>query len=186
MWFMDSERMAIGMPRQISLRHTGIDLEITRRWFGLNIVFATVFVIVWNGILYSQYQEAVASRDWGALPKLHVLAGLALTCYVIAGYVNKTVIWVSHQRIRIRHRPLPWWGQKTISASNLKQLYSKDSGWSDSQKKYSVHAVTRDGRNTKVVGGLATSEQAVFIEQEIEKYLGIKDRPIRDEIGHEK
>ena len=35
---------------------------------------------------------------------------------------------------------------------------------------------------TKLVSGLLSSEEALFIEQEIEKYLRIDDEPVRGEI----
>jgi hypothetical protein len=47
---------------------------------------------------------------------------------------------------------------------------------------YEVRAVTQEGRNTKLVGGLETSEQALSIEQAIEKRLGIRDVPVAGQL----
>lgn len=43
--------------------------------------------------------------------------------------------------------------------------------------------ITNSGNDTKLLSGLKTSEQALYVEQEIEKYLGIKNKPVRGELG---
>lgn len=47
---------------------------------------------------------------------------------------------------------------------------------------YEIHAITHSGRTIKPVSGLESSEQALFIEQEIEKHLNIKDTPVKGEL----
>ena len=42
--------------------------------------------------------------------------------------------------------------------------------------------MTKSGRNIKLVGGLESQEQAIFIEQKIEKYLRIEDAPVPGEL----
>jgi Tfp pilus assembly PilM family ATPase len=69
--------------------------------------------------------------------------------------------------------------------ADLKQLYAKEkvsSSRNGTSITYEVH-VTRSGRNIKLVSGLESSEQAVYIEQEIEKYLNIKDIPVKGELA---
>jgi hypothetical protein len=45
-----------------------------------------------------------------------------------------------------------------------------------------VHAATHDGRDTRLLEGLETRDQALYIEREIEKYLSIKNVPRMDDI----
>ncbi len=42
--------------------------------------------------------------------------------------------------------------------------------------------VTRDGRKVKLTSDLESSEEALYLEQAIERALGIKDQPVRGEI----
>ncbi len=42
--------------------------------------------------------------------------------------------------------------------------------------------VTRDGRQGKLLSDLESSEEALYLEQVIERALGIKDQPVRGEI----
>jgi hypothetical protein len=44
-----------------------------------------------------------------------------------------------------------------------------------------VSALLRDGRERKIMSGLDSPEEALFVESEIEKYLGITDRPVAGE-----
>jgi hypothetical protein len=39
----------------------------------------------------------------------------------------------------------------------------------------------RDGTDVKLIGGLEKPEQAVYIEQQIESFLGIVDHPVQGE-----
>jgi hypothetical protein len=68
----------------------------------------------------------------------------------------------------------------------VKQLYSKEKisrGRNSTTTTYEVHAVTHTGKNVKLLSGLESSEQALYIEQEIERYFRIEDAPVKGQIG---
>ena len=114
----------------------------------------------------------------------HSMFGIAYTA--LAGWLNRTRITVDQGRISVRHGPLPWLGNKDLDGSTMKQLYSKEKisrGRNSTSVTYEVHAITTNGRNEKLLSGLETSEQALYIEQEIERYLRIEDAPVRGQIG---
>lgn len=46
---------------------------------------------------------------------------------------------------------------------------------------YETWVILSDGSNTKLVGGGLEVDQALFIEQQIESLLDVKDRPIAGE-----
>ena len=48
---------------------------------------------------------------------------------------------------------------------------------------FALRAITHGGRNIKVVGGLETQEQGLFLEQKIEKFLGIDNARVPGEVG---
>jgi uncharacterized membrane protein (Fun14 family) len=116
---------------------------------------------------------------------LHGCVGVGLLYGVLAGYLNKTYIRISYNTIAITHEPLPWFGAKSIVRSDVKQLYSKervshsDHGHTHT---YSVHVMTRSEKSVELVSGLFSSEEALFVENEIEKYLKIADEPVRGEL----
>jgi hypothetical protein len=147
----------------------------------------TVFAIFWDGFLFMWYSKVkVANPMASYFPLIHVAVGIGLTYYVVAGWLNRTHILIGQGKIAVRHRPVPWIGEKTLEAADLKQLYAKDKvthSRNGTSVTYEVRAVTRSGRNIELVSGLESSEQAVYIEQEIEKYLNIEDIPIKGEFG---
>lgn len=48
---------------------------------------------------------------------------------------------------------------------------------------YEVHIISNQEQDVTLIKGLKKSSQALYLEQEIEKYLGIKNRKSRGEIG---
>lgn len=185
---MQKESIEIGLPDKMVFEDHGHFIGITRRWFGLKIIFLTFFVIVWNGFLFSWYSTAIKSQDMMTIlfPLIHVAVGIGLTYYVIAGYLNKTYIRVDNSSIVIKHAPIPFFGNKTLSSSGIKQLYSKEKIRHSREGRsvsYEVHVITYDRKNVKLLSGLESSEQALFIEQEIEKFLKIEDKTVKGELS---
>ena len=180
--------MELGLPEGIDLIDHFDSLEIVRRWFSFKTIPLTLFVLFWDGFLIFWYTQAIRASNTMMLvfPLIHVVIGAGLTYYVLASYINRTYIRVDQSYISITHAPLPAFGNKTVSASDVKQVYSKERvsrSRRGTSVTYEVHALTHSGRNTKLLGGLLNSEQALFIEQEIEKFLRIKDVPVRGEIS---
>lgn len=185
---MSSNEMEIGLPEKLELIQHGTHIELVQRWFGSKIVVITLFAVIWDAILINWYLVAGSNRDPMAFyfPLLHVAAGIGISYYALAGWFNRTHILISSAAIEARSGPLPWFGNKKIQSTDIKQLYAKEN-ISESRRgtsvTYEVHVITNDGRNLKLLGGLDTSEQALYIEQQIEKYLGIENKPVRGEIG---
>jgi hypothetical protein len=46
---------------------------------------------------------------------------------------------------------------------------------------YGLYGITREQRRLELVTGLPSAEDAMFLEQEIERFLRLKDKPIRGE-----
>lgn len=85
----------------------------------------------------------------------------------------------------IRHGPIPAWGNRKINPAEIKQVYSREKvshGKHGPNYSYEMHAATRSGKDIKLLAGLENKEQALYIEQEIERYQRIKDEPVAGEI----
>jgi hypothetical protein len=180
-------RETLSLPKGVTIDQVENGMQIIRRWFSPVILFLTFFCVFWDGFMIFWFYTSISQGAWmmAAFGTLHGLVGLGLTYFVIGGYINKTYITVSYDRLNVCHRPLPFPGNKTIARDELKQLYSKErishtsNGTSVS---YEVYALTHSGKKEKLLSGLTRSEEALFIEQEIEKYLGIRDETVPGEI----
>jgi hypothetical protein len=182
------KKIDLGLPEKMELFHRSSHIEIVCKWFGWQIVFMTAFTLIWCGLIYNWYSKTIENSDsmQTYFYLISVAIGIGLTYYVIAGWLNRTHIIISHNKIAVYHRPIPWLGNKELDASNLKQLYTKrkiSQSGNGTSVTYEVHAIMRNDRNIKLVRGLESSEQALYIEQEIEKYLGIEDLPVKGELG---
>ena len=184
--------MDLDLPKDMDMIEDQNGFEIVYRWFSIYTVLLTVFVVLWDGFLIVLYTQAINTSNTTTLvySLLHLAVGVGLTYYVLAGYINRTYIRVDHSLLSIKHAPLPFPGNRTVDASDIKQVYSK-ARLSRSQRDgvvtflvtFEVHALTHSGRNLKLLSRLVNSEHALFIEQEIERFLHIQDAPVRGEIG---
>ncbi len=184
--------MEITLPEQLSVQVRGSHLEITRRWFSLSVIFISFFAIAWDIFLLVWYgallHQGNASLLKSLFPLLHIALGVGVSYFALAGWLNHTSILVSPDELRIRHAPLPWFGGQTLQSPSLQQLYSKEVvSYSRNGRTvhYDLRAITHDGRNIKLLSGLESSQQALYIEQQVEKYLCIRNENVAGEIGYQ-
>ena len=179
---------AVGLPKGLDLVRSGPYLQMVYKWFGWHTVYLSVFVVIWDGILFVLYSGMGAIADPMALllPSVHVVAGIGMTYFAIAGWFNRTYIRVGHGMLEVFHRPIPWIGNKTLPATEVQQLFVKDHVAYRNRIRtvtFEVHAVTYARKTIKLVRGLASSVQALWIEPEAEKYLGMKNISVKREFN---
>lgn len=181
------ERSAVGKPRNFTLTRSNDGLLITRRWFTLGVIPLTFFCLFWNGFMIVWFSIAFTKKIYimALFGSLHGAVGLGMLYAVLAGYFNKTCIRIARDSLQVTHQPFPWPGRKMFKRGDLRQLYSKDVtryGEHGPSSTYSVQVMTKTGKTIELISGLLSSEEALFIEQEVEKYLRIEDEPVRGEI----
>ncbi len=181
------QRPPVPMPQKFSVINTEDELQISYRWFSLAYIPLLLFTVFWDGFLVVWYGIALTTGAYAMalFATLHTLVGIGLAYYVLCGVLNSTTIWVKMDTLGIVHAPLPWGGNKEIPATEIEQIYCKErlsrSNNSVSYR-YDVYAKMSDGTRKKLLSGLDSAEQALYIEQTLEKYLGIKDRPVAGEL----
>jgi predicted Zn finger-like uncharacterized protein len=174
------------MPKGFSVEGGTGDLQITRPWLSGSTGGLTVACLIWNGIIAVWYGMAITQSQWllAACGLIPALAGLGFAYGAVAGYLNKTVITVNSSGLEVKSGPIPAPGNKRLETMNLKQLYTKEimSRSRVTSYRYQVRAINSENQDQIVVDGLTDPMQALYIEQEIERSLGIKDRPVRGEM----
>ncbi len=178
------KRMEIGLPEKLEVYREGGKLAIKRRWFSWITVYITFFALAWNGFLVFWYSEALSSSnlEMALFTLMHVVIGIGTTYLALAGWFNRSMIIVGGGKVVVRTGPLPWWGNKDLQSVGLKQLYVKEKvrrSRGGGNSTYDLHVITSDGRNLKLMAGFPESEQALFIEQEVERFLGISDAEVK-------
>lgn len=181
-------RPPVPMPLGIRVTHPSGQLEISRRWYSHGLWFLAFFCVFWNGFMVVWHWLALSQGAWfmSVFGLLHTAVGIGILYVTLAGFLNTTVIRVRYGELSIQSGPIPFPGNTTLRADEIEQLYAKErrahSNNGDSYR-YEVHAVKRDGHQQLLLKGLNEVEQALFIEQQLEQFLGIKDRPVPGEIA---
>lgn len=196
------ERSPVPMPKSITVEDWGANLKISWRWFSPMYLFLAFFCVAWDSFLVFWYWMAVGGMGdapgpfrllFFVFPMAHVAVGVGLTYFVIAGFLNRSVIEVATGELSIRHGPVPWRGNQTIPVDDIDQLYCQlDAGrrrnasgaWTENSSgvTYRVNALLKNGRKETLVSKLFDLDQALFIEQKLEDALGIEDRRVSGEL----
>ncbi|MCM2266207.1 MAG: hypothetical protein NDI60_00375 [Elusimicrobiales bacterium] len=182
-------KRVVEMPKGYTMTAEGADLVLIRRWFSAKFVFLLFFCAFWDGFLIFWYGIALSK---GApllamvFPLIHVAVGVGLTYFTLAGFLNRTRIKMSTGEVSIKHYPLPWAGNRTLRRQEIDQLFCEEklsrNRNSSATYSYNLSAVLADGRRIKLISGLDQPEDALFLEQKIEGYIGIADRPVAGEM----
>ncbi len=184
-------RPKASLPQRFRVEEDGVSTRITWRWFNPIIhIFLAFFCVVWDGFLFTWYGLTLSSEEVPLIallfPLAHVAAGVGLTYYTLAGFVNRTTVDVSRNHLTIRHGPLPWPGNKELPGRQLTQLYGEEhtrTNKGQTTTTYHLLAVDRAGQKMKLLTGLEDKEQVLYLEQALERRLGIEDAPVAGEVA---
>lgn len=182
-------RSEIPLPQNVKIEHTLGGLLITRRWMEPALFGLLLFCIFWDGFMITWYTIAIVQKEWGmaAFGTLHALVGIGLTYGLVCGFVNRTEIHVTQGKLQIDHLPLPLPMFKTreVVTSQIAQLYTKRNisrGDDTTNISYALRMKTTDGKDVKLIEHLSEQDHGLYIEQQIERYLGISDTPVGGEV----
>lgn len=174
------------MPEGTDVLTLSESLDIRINWFksyskgGLG--FLTFFTFMWNAIVGFFAFNMIASGAAGALIGLsmHLVVGLGLAYWLGSIFLNKTDIIISKDKIRITAGPLrnPFKPDKIIDVTDLKQFYVNRyvSSTTNGQPNhaYALYAISTNNTKQEIIKGM-NKETQLYLEQEIERYLKIKD-----------
>jgi hypothetical protein len=181
-------------PRGFNIAERADGWVMSWRWFTPAVIPITFFVIVWNGFLVLWYMMVPGfGGGFGGMsvffmlfPLLHVGVGVVLTYNVLATYLNRTTITLTADHINVRSLPVPHpWRDVSLRMEDIAQVYVKRNhvtGLGKSGPNYDVMVQRYTANDTVLVSSLADSTLALFIEQELERYLEIEDEPVFGEV----
>lgn len=168
---------------------SGLDIQINWRQTSGGLGFMLFFTLFWNFIVFIFVIIGISTGEYQMLLfiSIHLLIGVSLLYYVIATLVNKTHIQVSRRHVDIVHTPLklPFYKSRKVFSNELEQLfvYRYVSSTTNGQPNHAFGLKTRlkDGKEIELIKGLKHPDQAAYLEQQIEKFLNIEDKPMEGE-----
>ncbi len=177
------------IPKGIEILKLFGELNIEMSWRHSIHWFIILFTLIWNAILLPFILVAIFTQEYFILLfiSLHLAVGIGLLYFTLSSLFNKTYITVDKQTLTIEHRPFSlFFKEHHLEVKDIDQLYVKKyvSSRTNGNPNYSyvVMAILRNKEEIKLVKGISKPPQALYIEQEIESFAGIQDKPIAEEI----
>jgi hypothetical protein len=172
-------RVPVDLPVGMSVASVaGERLVIRRRWLRQKHWFL-LFLFAAAGIYVGYLWTTLETNAWLVIGTLFVLSS---NYNIAVMFVNSTVVSADADAVTVTHGPMPslFGRNRSLKKSNIDQLYAAKYG-----SLFAVFAKLRGGHDVSLVAPLVTAEQAVFIEQQLERALGLVDRAIAGELGSE-
>lgn len=176
------QRSEVALPSRFKVRKGSGSMEVSWATGGLFpglVLFLMASATVHMAVSSGMYFLLIASAG------LYYLAA--------AKALNKHRIRVDSAHLQVAQGPLPWRGGRKLAASDIEQLYATEhtvriqdqnsdneqqSNTTRVRKHYGLSANSRkDGRVT-ILKGLHDPNQALWLEQELERLLGIADKHV--------
>ena len=169
-------------------------MELEMSWFKSmkrsNIAFEVMFTVIWNLVILGVIMSMFLSGTFGGIIFLaiHLLVGVSLGYRLFSKFINKTLFNINKDRIKIEHGPLKAFLRKDMMIQNkdVSQLFVSEYVTNVQKngrpvKAFGLYLILKSGKRIQLIKD-SNKESALYIEQEIERYLKIEDRPVRGEI----
>lgn len=173
-------------PQGITVHQDYDHLLIERKWASLSGSFLIVFAVIWNGMIWGIFVPAMGFTGeifFSLFLIPFILVGIYIAYMGLAMLLNTTKIRVDNTALDIRHEPLPF-PSKHLPVNDIEQLFTRQRishNKNGTSVTYELFAIQHDAKEVSLLSNLEKAEFALFIEKEIENYLGIQDRPVLGE-----
>ena len=175
------QRPVAAMPAGFKVTRNG-KLTVSWSWRNASTMFGAVAAVFFNLVVLFQMKGTGLSL----FHTIFVAAAIGMLYRALAGVFNNTVVTVDENQLTVRHSPLPWFPAPTISSSSVEQLFVSE-GYTKSKNGtrtpyYVLNAVLRDNALKQLSSKLPDMEQVLYLEQEFERALHIRDRRVAGEV----
>ena len=178
----------VPLPDCVRVTHAGANLVLEIRWFDGSYVFMLAALILWAcfAVLWLSLKLVIPPvfprlRFEFLLPLITLVFAPKLVYSTLAGFLNRTRVTIGDGAVDVRHGPVPWLGSKRVEAIDIAQVFGEQVRLRGNFM-YRVEALTQQGRRIRLVSPVARRDVALYLEQEIEKALGIKDEEMPYEL----
>lgn len=178
---------SIQIPKNMRLTEKSDYLEFEYDWF--KIKYLVSFLIA-PAIAFFMAKSEYVAGDFNefTIPIIVLLTtSLIVIYYSLAKLLNKTTIKVTHDEIRVRHKPVPFSKNLVLKKEDVTQLYVTQHRIGHRYylyyTTYQINVILSDDEVITLVKGLSTPNQGRFIENKIEDFLDITDIHVEGEIS---
>ena len=170
----DDERAVAPVPRGWSQEITGDQWTVSQRWRETGpVAFTSIFAIIWNvlTIIFTLAAGLILplSPFW--------LIGAGAAYFTLKCLFNTTKVSVDSGKLHVAITPFSLKDALEIDVNKVDQIYLKRSAVTLKSTSVSVRALTTDHREIGLVDDVSF-EEGLWLEQELERHLGIRDRAV--------
>jgi|GEM_PF-5752228 len=183
---IDEIRVLVPVPENMSININESRFVLTYKWKSVMgivlIIFGSFFFLFSN--IWTLIAAAAGGGGFSLFGVAFIFFSLLLLYMGIAFRVNKTVIRIEEGNMSISFTPLYWPGKKSVNISEILQLFVQKKEYQNKGNTsylYNVVALQKGNRSLKLVSMIQEPEIAKCIEQQIERYLRLKDLSIAGE-----
>ncbi len=173
----------INTPSGITVKADADRVRISRRYVGSGWGIVIMFWILSLYFVFIGITFKILSTELVFCIVPTITLSLVMFYYLLLWIMNERVIEVNQDTLSSRcEGPIPWPGSdQMIDSTSIKQVYIKEiSATRYRTRRYDVYVLTKDRRHEKLVA-VPRGNQALYLEQEIERFLGIEDQVVRGE-----
>lgn len=175
------EEMQNDLPKRMFIEYHQAYMHIQKKWLGLSTIVMAILLLLWLVVFFRTFNLIANGFNEGRfflimMPVMFAAGGVLLAYFFVANWLNKTDIFVSNDLMEIKIGPIPWRGNMKLETAHIKQIFIQKQVAGHEKKRKITYAVLfnhQNGKVVKLIGGLESQDQALFIEQRIEDYLGM-------------
>jgi hypothetical protein len=169
------ESLPIRQPKGVSVNRQGARLLITQRFHSFAF-WISVLVGIPTLIAFYVFGRAWVST-FPIVGLLFVGVGTLIIYNLLTGFLNTTLIEVTHKTISVTQSPVPTFNNRQVMAGDLVQIYCIEQHNFRSLPIHHLFMLARDGSKQLLLPNIGL-QQALFIEHEVEAFLGIPDQHV--------
>lgn len=172
----------IAQPRSIKRQSDADTLMLSLRWIGQGFwVNFFIWAAVVSFMTLILYDNKTQTRLLLVLPCF--IFGGGLTYWFVALCINRTTCTVTKTTLLIRHGPLPWSGNRTVTRGEISQIFCQKHTFlaQSANALYFLGIVNTHGERLTVLDNMHSLTDLLYLEQEIETWLGIVNTRVRME-----
>lgn len=176
----------VKVPNGVKLHKQDKKMFLTYRWWNVRHLFWILIGGLWNiaTILWFMITLANDAYFMAMLGAIYAIGGIIFLYSGIAGFLNETVIEVNEFQLSVTHNPIPWKTTPKLRRDLIDQLYCTlyiNRGKHYTRYSYQLHAILKNNKHVCLLEGIENAEQARYLEHNIEKFAGIRDRYVHGE-----
>ncbi len=185
-------------PRRVEVSRDDRGLILSYSWFQPRHIGLLVLALFWDAVWVQYYFDPFPEMRSGPtllqwLPYIYSSLMVIVTYYFLAHTLNRTTITIGQGRLIVRQGPVWWPGNKSLETAGIRQVFCNYTNEDPPAPRntmyrmkvlstFHVNGVADPNDEVRILSFIPDANIALYLEQEIEKELGLEDRKVPGEI----